>query len=91
MASMSDVAKLAGVKEADAKKVLDAIAEICRRGDDVRYQGFGTFSKVHKEAYTGRNPATGEDVTVPAKDKLVFKQSKGLVMTPPKTATARRR
>lgn len=91
MASTMDVARRAGTTTETVQAVLDAIADIVRKGENVIYQGFGTFSKKHKEAYTGRNPATGAAVEVPAKVKLHFKPSDGLDMSTPKSFTPRRR
>lgn len=87
MAGYSEVVKKA--KEIDGT-VFDAVVAICQSGQDVRIQGFGTFSKHHKEAYTGRNPSNGESVDVPAKDVLKFKPSKEVNLNPPKAAARRR-
>ena len=40
--------------------------------------GFGTFSTKHRGARTGRNPATGEEITLAPKTYPVFKAGKGL-------------
>lgn len=56
-----------------------------RAGDEVRLSGLGTFKGVDKEARTGRNPRTGEDVEIEAKRVPHFKPStplKELVNTP---------
>ena len=57
--------------------VFDSIREGVRKGEKVSIAQFGTFEKVHKKARTGRNPATGETVTIPAKDVPKFKIGKG--------------
>ncbi|UCF20687.1 MAG: HU family DNA-binding protein [Gemmatimonadota bacterium] len=47
-------------------------------GHEVRLTGFGTFGTKHRAARTGRNPATGQDITLPAKTYPTFKAGKGL-------------
>jgi DNA-binding protein HU-beta len=91
MASAKDVAKLAGTTSEVVASVMAAIVEITRTGESVVCQGFGTFSKKHKEARDGRNPATGEALKIAAKDVLHFKPSPSVVMIAPKAAPARRR
>ena len=39
----------------------------------VSLTGFCTFTKQHKEARTARNPRTGEDVRVPARNVVTIK------------------
>jgi nucleoid DNA-binding protein len=56
--------------------LFERIAQEANDGKKVRIHGFGTFQVKHKPAYTGRNPANGEAVDVPAKDVLVFKAAK---------------
>lgn len=89
MAGINELKKVAGVSSQTVTDVCNAILELTRKGEDVRIQGFGTFKKHHKEAYTGRNPATGEDVDVPAKDVLKFKPAKDVDMNLPKAAKRR--
>lgn len=91
MAGVADIKKASGVSETIIKSVFDAIVEICKTGEDVRINGVGTFSKHHKDAYTGRNPATSEPVEVAAKDTLKFKASKQLSMAVETPKAARRR
>ncbi len=45
-------------------------------GGRVELRGFGTFSTRQREARTGRNPRTGEAVSVPAKKVPYFKPGK---------------
>ncbi|NLZ28991.1 MAG: HU family DNA-binding protein [Firmicutes bacterium] len=56
------------------KNITDALAE----GDKVQVIGFGTFSTRKREARKGRNPATREEITIPATTVPVFKAGKGL-------------
>ncbi len=56
--------------------MLDAIAEALARGDRVELRGFGAFSVKRRDARTGRNPRTGETVSVDEKMIPVFKTGK---------------
>ena len=58
--------------------VLEAIAESLAKEEDVRIAGFGTFRTRDRAARTGRNPATGESVRIPASKIPSFKAAKRL-------------
>lgn len=64
------VAEASGKTKADVKAVLDALtAEVVKtvkNGDEVVLVGFGTFKAAKREARTGRNPATGAAIQIPA-------------------------
>lgn len=47
-------------------------------GRKVEITGFGSFSTKHRAARQGRNPATGEAITIAAKTYADFKAGKGL-------------
>lgn len=65
---------------ADALKIVTAsITEALANGEDVRIPGLGTFAVKAVAARTGRNPATGEAIDIPAKKKVTFKAAKGLI------------
>jgi nucleoid DNA-binding protein len=78
MAGASDVAVAVGVHSSEVIRVFKSILAICKDGEKVTIQGFGTFQKKHKEACVKRNPATGAPVNVAAKDVLHFKASTNL-------------
>ena len=40
--------------------------------------GFGTFAKVRRKARKGRNPATGEEIKIKARNAVTFKPGKAL-------------
>lgn len=71
------IAAGAGLTKADAKKALDAtvaaLKEALVAGDKVQLVGFGTFSVAERAAHPGRNPHTGEMITIPAKKAAKFK------------------
>ena len=56
--------------------ILDTIADALARGDRVELRGFGAFSIKRRDARTGRNPRTGETVSVSEKLIPVFKTGK---------------
>ena len=56
--------------------LIETITEAVSNGDKVTLFGFGTFESVKREARTCRNPQTGANVTVPARNVPKFKASK---------------
>jgi integration host factor subunit beta len=58
--------------------IFDEITGALAKGDRVELRGFGAFSVKKREARTGRNPRTGESVTVQAKALPFFKTGKEL-------------
>lgn len=44
----------------------------------IQLTGFGTFSTVHRKERKGRNPGTGEEITIPAQNSVKFKPGKKL-------------
>ena len=56
--------------------ILDTIADALARGDRVELRGFGAFSIKRRDARTGRNPRTGETLSVSEKVIPVFKTGK---------------
>ena len=56
--------------------VFDAIAASAAEGDDVAIPGFGKFKS--RPERQGRNPATGEAMTIKASRKVSFAAAKGL-------------
>ena len=76
------VANAAGLSKADAAKAVDgvfsAISDALTKGDEVRLVGFGTFNVSERASSEGRNPRTGEKITIPASKQPKFKAGKGL-------------
>lgn len=79
---ISAVAESSGLSKTDAAKavegVFDSITGALKKGDEVRLVGFGTFSVSKRKASTGRNPRTGEVMTIAASSQPKFKAGKGL-------------
>jgi DNA-binding protein HU-beta len=76
------VAEKTGMTKKDIEKVVnavfDGIAESLTKGDKVQIIGFGTFDVRDRKEREGRNPATGETITIPAAKVPVFKAGKAL-------------
>ena len=71
------IASEAGLSKADAKKALDgfvnATAAALKSGDRISLVGFGSFSVSSRAARTGRNPQTGKEIKIKAKNVVKFK------------------
>ena len=76
------VAEQAGIASKDADAAVSAIFETIQatmaQDDDVRLVGFGTFAVSHRAASKGRNPSTGAEVEIPARNVAKFTAGKGL-------------
>ena len=55
--------------------MLDIIKETLENGENVKLSGFGSFNIQHKRARLGRNPQTGEPMTITPRRVLSFKAS----------------
>jgi DNA-binding protein HU-beta len=66
----------------DAERVVDAvlghIIEALAKGEKVDLRGFGSFQANRKKERQGRNPQTGETITIAPRTVAVFKPSKEL-------------
>ena len=75
------IAAHADLTKADAAKALDAfidtVVDTVAAGDAVSLIGFGTFKASQREARTGRNPKTGEALTIAATTVPTFKAGAG--------------
>jgi len=71
------IASEAGLTKADAKKALDAFIKVTgdslKAGDRVALVGFGSFAVSERGARTGRNPQTGKEIQIAAKNVVKFK------------------
>ena len=74
--------------------ILAVITDEIQSGNNVRLLGFGTFSVQHRKERPGRNPTTGEAVTIPSKHYVSFKSGaflKRVVNDEPKECLATKR
>lgn len=58
--------------------ILASMTNALKNGDNVEIRGFGSFSIREYGSYTGRNPKTGEEITVNSKKLPFFKPGKEL-------------
>lgn len=58
--------------------IFDEVTNALARGDRVELRGFGAFSVKHRQARSGRNPRTGQTVSVDEKFVPFFKTGKEL-------------
>ncbi|MBF0140976.1 MAG: HU family DNA-binding protein [Magnetococcales bacterium] len=76
------VSDATGMKQDDAEKVIKAmtasIEDALKAGDSVVFVGFGTFAVAERPARKGRNPATGQEIQIPATKTVKFKPGKTL-------------
>jgi len=56
--------------------VLSVIQEALGKGDRVQLTGFGTFEVRERSARKGRNPQTGAEITIAARQVPVFRAGK---------------
>ncbi len=68
-----------GVSKREAATVVESIFDIIKesleRGENVKISGFGSFNLREKNPRRGRNPQTGEEITISARRVLSFKSS----------------
>ena len=64
--------------EAAIKAFVDVVSEELKKGEKVQLTGFGTFEVSERCEREGRNPSTGEALTIKASKAPKFKASKTL-------------
>ena len=66
-----------GLSKVDTKKAVDSFINVTsaalKTGDKLALVGFGSFSVSKREARTGRNPQTGKEIQIEAKNVIKFK------------------
>lgn len=76
------IAAQAVLSKADAERALtatlDGIRRTLKKGNTIQVLGFGSFSVGRRAGRTGRNPRTGESVTISATRVVKFKPGKHL-------------
>ena len=78
------IAKIAEKSELNKKQAeaalnafTETVIEALKAGEKVQMIGFGTFEVKERAARIGRNPATNENIEIPAKKSPTFKAGKG--------------
>ena len=76
------VAEKAEISKKDAEKAVkaftDVVSEELSKGEKIQLAGFGTFEVSERPAREGRNPRTGETMTIAATKTPKFKVGKAL-------------
>jgi len=79
---VDSVAKSTGLTKKDATAAVEAvfasIETALKAGDKVQLIGFGNFEVRTRAARKGRNPQTGEEISIPASKIPAFKPGKAL-------------
>lgn len=75
---IGEVAEKAGISKKQSKAALEALVLLAYKGakDGFTIHGLGKLVKVNRKARMGRNPATGEAISIPAKTVLKFRIAK---------------
>ena len=76
IADSADISKSAATKALDA--IVEGVTTTLKNDDTVTIVGFGTFSVSPRPERTGRNPQTGEAITIRASNSPKFKAGKAL-------------
>ena len=79
---IDSVSSEAELTKAEAARAVDAminsVTKALKKGDAVTLVGFGTFQVRKRAARTGRNPKTGETISIKASKNPAFKAGKAL-------------
>ena len=78
MAQKNGTHLLAKDGEYSVKILVDTMTRSLARGQRIEIRGFGSFDLNHRPARQGRNPKTGDKVSVPEKYVPHFKPGKEL-------------
>ncbi|MGG0746805.1 HU family DNA-binding protein [Priestia megaterium] len=76
VATKSELTKQDSKKAVDA--LFEAISNTLAKEEKIQLVGFGTFEIRERAERTGRNPQTGEEMTIPASKAPAFKPGKEL-------------
>ena len=71
-----------GLSKADSQKAVDGLFDLItdslKAGEEVRVSGFGVFVVSERAGGKGRNPQTGEEITIKASRAARFRAGKPL-------------
>ena len=74
--------KIGGFSKKDASQIVESVIDIIKdtlaRGEKIKLSGFGNLVVRDKNARIGRNPQTGDEITISARRVLTFKPSQVL-------------
>ena len=76
------VSELTGLSKADSTRSLEGLTQTIQEGlkggKKINLSGFGTFSVTLQSEKKGRNPRTGEEITISATKRVRFQARKDL-------------
>ncbi len=79
---VAKVAEEAGVTKATAERCVNAgigaLVDALAKGERIALPGLGVFNVKERKARKGRNPRTGEEITIPARKVVTFTAAKSL-------------
>ncbi len=77
---VDQISEKSDLTKKDSEKALnafiEAVTEAVAKDDKVQLIGFGTFERRRREERAGRDPRTGEPITIPASNSPAFKAGK---------------
>jgi nucleoid DNA-binding protein len=78
---INEISKIVSTKK-EANEILDCVLSTItgalKKKDSVSIAGFGTFKVTKRQARVGRNPKTGEEIKIKAKNTPKFTPGKAL-------------
>jgi DNA-binding protein HU-beta len=89
-AIVRELAETSGINNRVAKQFMDALSEMAvretKKSGVFILPGIGRLVRAERKARTGRNPATGETIKIPAKKVVKFRVAKSVkdAIVPPK-------
>jgi len=79
---VANIAESGSMSKVQAELALNAVlanmANAMEKGERVTISGFGSFRVVARAEQKGRNPQTGQSITIPARNVVKFKAGKNL-------------
>jgi DNA-binding protein HU-beta len=94
-AIVRELAETSGISNKVAKQFIESLATLAvretRKNGVFILPGIGRLVRADRKARTGRNPATGEAIKIPAKKVVKFRLAKSVkdAIVPPKKTTAK--
>jgi DNA-binding protein HU-beta len=94
-AIVRELAETAGINNKVAKQFIESLAQLAVRETKKNgvfiLPGIGRLVRADRKARTGRNPATGETIKIPAKKVVKFRLAKSVkdAIVPPKKVAAK--
>lgn len=78
--TLTALAEKLGKSRKEVSEMLDAVVNLAyeeaKKSGEFTIPGLGKLLKKHREARMGRNPATGEQIKIPAKTVVKFRVAK---------------